>query len=161
VCRYKHLDLRPWAIDDVYTVEREGKIFTMNDRDCEDYYSVVRDALPQGGEQAGPFTPASSRLSVSMALSTGRRSTGGAPAISMAPLSPTPSRGSAGGGGGGADVDMDVDARVAALQARVAALEAYTGRFTRTYVPLIGLLFAFVQVLLPLFIGLVSGALAP
>lgn len=156
-CRYKHLDLRPWSERDVYIVERDGKIFTMSDRDCEEYYEAVRDAVPEAG-QSGVFTAGSRRHSTgaSSVVSANRLSIGPSTAT-MASMSPTPNRG---GGGGNARVEQnaDVDTCVATLYARVVALEAHIDRVQRTHVPLIGLLFAVIQILLPIFIGLITKA---
>lgn len=142
---YKHLDLRPWSGNDAYTVECEGKISTMTKADCGDFYSSVRDASPL------PPTTADGSVLRSRLLSPGNTSAS-AQSIRRPPMGLLSSALST------ADdlCDVPLDARVGALEARIRELEAHNERFTRVYIPLIGLLFAVIQILLPLF-GLVLG----
>eukprot|EP00038_Savillea_parva_P008764 m.179035 g.179035 ORF g.179035 m.179035 type:complete len:761 (-) comp14667_c0_seq1:202-2484(-) len=149
---YKYLDLRPWSTNDMYTIEHEGRITTLSKSDCSGYYASVREALPAVGRASLNSTRSSmmrSRMSSHATLlrSASRESSGGL-------LSEN--------GGDDGEVmmnaaDLPLDARVAALEARIKTVEAHNAKFQRVYIPLIGLLFALIQMLLPLFANLVFG----
>lgn len=139
---YKYLDLRPWSSSDVYTIEKNGKITTMTKSECGEIYSTVRETMPSPtpADSLGGTLP---RTNSMLSRSDSRRESTRLSLSAYSAIEPGD--------------DVPVDARIAALEARVREVEGHADRFQRVYVPLIGVLFALIQILLPIFVGLVFG----